>query len=183
LSGSWSAIQRSFAGQSPVALVGPCADDPLPFLRCYSYPKPRLGQYPELGLGIEVPTLRQCLVAELEGATVVHEPGCPIREPDRSGIEPAVHAVRAADVCIAVVGDLPGLFGRGTSGEGCDAEDLSLPRVQADLLEALLCDWALPRVGRSEASALLLWSGAAYGRARAQRQRLWCGGGWRTGPR
>ena len=31
-----------------------------------------------------------------------------------------------------------GLFGRGTSGEGCDAEDLGLPGVQADLVEELL---------------------------------------------
>lgn len=43
-----------------------------------------------------------------------------------------------ADVCIAVVGDRAGLFGLGTSGEGCDAEDLSLPGVQDELVEALL---------------------------------------------
>jgi hypothetical protein len=41
-------------------------------------------------------------------------------------------------VGIAFVGDLAGMFGRGTSGEGCDAEDLRLPGVQADLLDALL---------------------------------------------
>ncbi|GMA27402.1 hypothetical protein GCM10025874_06550 [Arenivirga flava] len=39
---------------------------------------------------------------------------------------------------IAVVGDRAGLFGRGTSGEGCDAADLRLPGVQRELLEALL---------------------------------------------
>ena len=32
----------------------------------------------------------------------------------------------------------PGLFGHGTSGEGCDAADLRLPGVQAELLDALL---------------------------------------------
>ncbi|HEX7490635.1 MAG TPA: glycoside hydrolase family 3 C-terminal domain-containing protein, partial [Candidatus Limnocylindrales bacterium] len=31
-----------------------------------------------------------------------------------------------------------GLFGRGTSGEGCDAESLELPGVQRDLVEAVL---------------------------------------------
>ena len=36
-----------------------------------------------------------------------------------------------------MVGDRAGLFGNGTSGEGCDAEDLRLPGVQADLLDAL----------------------------------------------
>ena len=57
---------------------------------------------------------------------------------DRSGFADAVTAAASADVCVAVVGDLAGLFGQGSSGEGCDAEDLSLPGVQADLLEELL---------------------------------------------
>jgi beta-xylosidase len=126
-------------GQRTVALVGPCADDPLAFLGCYSYPNHGvMAGHPELGLGIEVPTLLEALRAELADATVVHEPGCPIQEPDRSMLSAAADAAREADVCIAVVGDRPGLFGRGTSGEGCDAEDLSLPGIQDELLDALL---------------------------------------------
>ncbi len=39
---------------------------------------------------------------------------------------------------MAFVGDLAGMFGLGTSGEGCDAEDLRLPGHQAELVEALL---------------------------------------------
>ena len=39
---------------------------------------------------------------------------------------------------MAVVGDLAGLFGLGSSGEGCDAEDLRLPGVQAELLDELM---------------------------------------------
>jgi beta-xylosidase len=122
-----------------VALVGPCADDPLAFLGCYSFPNHGVMQgYAGLGLGIEVPTLLAALRGELPDATVVHEPGCPIQEPDRSRLQAAADAARSADVCIAVVGDRPGLFGRGTSGEGCDAEDLSLPGIQDELLDALL---------------------------------------------
>ena len=34
-----------------------------------------------------------------------------------------------ADVCVAVLGDRAGLFGRGTSGEGCDAADLRAARA------------------------------------------------------
>jgi beta-glucosidase len=41
-------------------------------------------------------------------------------------------------VCLAVLGDRAGLFGGGTSGEGCDAADLRLPGRQEELLEALL---------------------------------------------
>nr|WP_028060656.1 glycoside hydrolase family 3 C-terminal domain-containing protein [Candidatus Solirubrobacter pratensis] len=97
-----------------------------------------MARHPGLGLGIEVPTLLAALRAELPGVTVVHEPGCPIQEPDRSRLSAAAGAARSAELCIAVVGDRPGLFGRGTSGEGCDAEDLSLPGIQDELLEALL---------------------------------------------
>ncbi|NJP99477.1 glycosyl hydrolase [Streptomyces sp. PLAI1-29] len=43
-----------------------------------------------------------------------------------------------SDVCVAVVGDRSGLFGRGTSGEGCDVADLRLPGEQGALLDALL---------------------------------------------
>jgi beta-glucosidase len=46
---------------------------------------------------------------------------------------------------VAFVGDLAGLFGHGSSGEGCDAEDLRLPGVQADLLTELL-DTGVPVV-------------------------------------
>ena len=45
------------------------------------------------------------LVEELPEGAVRYEPGCPVMEPDRSGIAAAVEAARAADVCIAVVGD------------------------------------------------------------------------------
>lgn len=45
---------------------------------------------------------------------------------------------READVALVVLGDRAGLFGRGTSGEGCDVETLALPGAQQHLLDALL---------------------------------------------
>ena len=57
---------------------------------------------------------------------------------DDAGLAEAAAAAAAAEVCVAVLGDLAGLFGRGTSGEGCDAADLRLPGRQEELLEALL---------------------------------------------
>ena len=41
-------------------------------------------------------------------------------------------------MCVLAVGDRAGLFGRGTSGEGCDAVDLRLPGVQPQLVRAVL---------------------------------------------
>jgi beta-xylosidase len=121
-----------------VAVVGPCAADPRTFLGCYAFPNHVLPRHPGLGLGVDVPTAVDALRAELPGVEVVHEPGCAVQGDDRSGFAAAVAAARGADLCVALVGDLAGLFGHGSSGEGCDAEDLRLPGVQADLLDALL---------------------------------------------
>src|SRR5689334_9431688 len=121
-----------------VAVVGPCADDPRTFMGCYAFPNHVLPRHPGHGLGIEVPTAVDALRAELPGVEVTYEQGCAVQDDDRSGFAAAVAAARDADLCVAYVGDLAGLFGRGTSGEGCDAEDLRLPGVQADLLAELV---------------------------------------------
>jgi beta-glucosidase-like glycosyl hydrolase len=121
-----------------VAVVGPCSDDPLTFMGCYAFPTHVLPRYPGRGLGIEVPSALAALRSELDGVELVHAPGCAVLGDDRSGFTAAIEAARDADVCIALVGDLAGLFGHGSSGEGCDAEDLRLPGVQQDLLDELL---------------------------------------------
>ncbi|EID56038.1 glycoside hydrolase family 3 N-terminal domain-containing protein [Saccharomonospora xinjiangensis] len=121
-----------------IALVGPCADDPLAFLGCYSYPNHVLPRFPEFGLGIEVAGLPLALRAELPDTEITVAPGCGVNDDDRSRIAEAVAAAEGADVCVAVVGDRAGLFGEGTSGEGCDAADLRLPGVQDELLSAVL---------------------------------------------
>lgn len=54
------------------------------------------------------------------------------------GIAAAVALAAAADVCVVVLGDRAGLFGKGTSGEGCDVTELRLPGMQERLLEAVL---------------------------------------------
>jgi hypothetical protein len=61
-----------------------------------------------------------------------------VDDPDRSGLGAAAELARGSDLCVAVLGDRSGLFGRGTSGEGCDAADLTLPGVQGPLLSELL---------------------------------------------
>lgn len=123
---------------SSLAVVGPCADEVRALMGCYAFPNHVLVHHPGVPLGLEFPTLLTALRDELPGATLTTEPGCPVAEPDESGIVAAVAAARAADHCIAVVGDVAGLFGRGTSGEGCDAESLALPGSQQALLDGLL---------------------------------------------
>ncbi|MBM7818679.1 beta-glucosidase [Cellulosimicrobium cellulans] len=118
-----------------LAVVGPLADDPMAMLGCYSFPAHVGAQHPEVETGIDIPTVLAELGSRFD---VVHAQGCDVTGTDTSGFAAAVAAARAADVCVVAVGDRAGLFGRGTSGEGCDAADLRLPGVQEDLVRAVL---------------------------------------------
>jgi beta-xylosidase len=128
------------AAGTRVAVVGPLADEPLAFFGCYSMPR-HLGHTLRFdgsggGAGVEVATLLDALRAE--GVTVTgYAPGAAVRTLDESGFAEAVSSTRSADVIVAVVGDEAGLFGHGTSGEGCDIDELKLPGVQQELLHAL----------------------------------------------
>jgi beta-xylosidase len=126
------------APDARVAVVGPRAADALAMLGCYSFPSHVLPRHPEVPMGIDIPTVLDSLRTELPDAKVTFAEGCGVSEPDTSGFEEAVARAAEADVCVAVLGDRAGLFGRGTSGEGCDVTDLRLPGVQGDLLDALV---------------------------------------------
>ncbi|GAA2255652.1 glycoside hydrolase family 3 N-terminal domain-containing protein [Streptomyces atrovirens] len=121
-----------------IAVVGPRADDALAMLGCYSFPSHVLPHHPDVPTGVGIPTVLESLRAELPDAKVTFAPGCDTSGPDTAGFAEAVARTAEADVCVAVLGDRAGLFGRGTSGEGCDAADLNLPGVQAELLDALV---------------------------------------------
>jgi beta-xylosidase len=123
-----------------VAVIGPLADDPLAFFGCYSMPR-HLARHAWFDggsggrAGVEVATVLAALRAELPDVSYAR--GCDVATADRSGFAEAIATVRSAELIVAVVGDEAGLFGHGTSGEGCDAADLNLPGVQQELLHAL----------------------------------------------
>ncbi|KAA2252274.1 glycosyl hydrolase [Solihabitans fulvus] len=118
-----------------IALVGPRAAESSAMLGCYSFPMHVGVHHPDVPMGIDVPTVLDALRPDHD---VTHAQGCPVVGGDDEGIAAAVDVARDADVCVAVLGDQAGLFGGGTSGEGCDATDLRLPGRQEELLEALL---------------------------------------------
>ncbi|MFF5228892.1 beta-glucosidase [Dactylosporangium sp. NPDC000521] len=118
-----------------LAVVGPGADSPGAMLGCYSFPRHVLVHHPDMPAGVSIPSVLDALRA---GHDVTYALGCPVTGGDDEQIAAAVTAAAAADVCVAVLGDLSGLFGGGTSGEGCDASDLRLPGRQEELLEALV---------------------------------------------
>lgn len=126
-----------------VAVVGPNAHRSEALMGCYSFANHVLAHHPELPLGFSIPTVLEGLGsafsrAGLAGSELVYARGCDPEGDDTSGFAPAVEAVSGSDVAVVVVGDQAGLFGRGTVGEGNDAESLELPGVQRQLVEALV---------------------------------------------
>ncbi|MDR2931039.1 MAG: glycoside hydrolase family 3 C-terminal domain-containing protein [Propionibacteriaceae bacterium] len=121
-----------------VAVVGPNADRGAALFGCYSFVNHVLMHNPGVDPVIAAPTIMEAITAEYPDAIVTYAQGCTVRDMDTSGIPEAVAAAASADVVVAVVGDQAGLFGKGTSGEGCDVDSLELPGVQSELLEALL---------------------------------------------
>lgn len=122
-------------GRPRLAVVGPRAADPTAMLGCYSFPVHVGAQHPDVPFGIDVPTVLDALHTD---HTVAYAEGVPVLGGSDAGIAEAVRIAADADVCVAVLGDRSGLFGAGTSGEGCDAADLHLPGRQEELLDALL---------------------------------------------
>ncbi|NEA40443.1 glycoside hydrolase family 3 protein, partial [Streptomyces sp. SID11385] len=145
-----------------IAVIGPQAGAPLAVLGCYAFPVHVGGAHPDLAPGIALPTLYEAVAAEFADSDVVAVAGCGIDTGGTEGFAAALDAARGADVVIAALGDRAGLFGRGTSGEGCDAPSLRLPGVQQELLDALL-DTGTPVVG-----VLLAGRPYALGRAAAE---------------
>jgi beta-xylosidase len=126
------------ATPSNVAVIGPTADDAGCLFGCYSFPNHVVVNHPGIGLGISAPTILDALRAEWPAAAISYVPGCDVLDGDPSGIPDAAAAAAAADVTVLLVGDRSGMFGHGTSGEGCDVTSLDLPGVQDALARAVL---------------------------------------------
>lgn len=127
-------------GRTPrrIALIGPNADRAEALMGCYSFANHVLVSHPQVDLGIAVPTVAEAIRAQFPDADITVTAGCSVQGEDRSGFAAAIADAQAAEVAVVVVGDQAGLFGRGTSGEGNDAESLELPGVQRELVAALV---------------------------------------------
>jgi beta-glucosidase-like glycosyl hydrolase len=122
-----------------IAVLGPAADQFRSLVGCYAFPNHVLSKHPGHDLGLSIPTVLTALREEFGAERVRFEAGGAITPGDASGdLEAAVALARDSDVAVVVVGDIAGLFGDGTSGEGCDAADLRLPGSQDALVAAVL---------------------------------------------
>ena len=126
-----------------VAVVGPCAADPRTFMGCYAFPNHVLPRYPDARARRRGAERRRRAARRAGGpareSDVVHEPGLrragsttgPASPPPSTRPGRPTSASRSSATS-------PGSSGWARSGEGCDADDLRLPGVQADLLDELL---------------------------------------------
>jgi beta-xylosidase len=139
--------QRTLPLRTPgrLAVIGPVADDPLASFGCYTFPRHVGHRYPELGAGVPDTSLLAALRDEFPESAISYAQGCAVRSGSTSGITEAAECAAAAEIAIVALGDEAGLFGQGSSGEGCDAADLRLPGVQQELLDAVL-DTGVPVV-------------------------------------
>lgn len=142
------------AGATRIAVIGPGADDAGTLFGCYSFPNHVVAGLEGVDIGVAAPTIIEAVATEWPSADVVHVAGAGISGDDRSGFADAIAAAADADVTFLVVGDRSGMFGHGTSGEGCDVTDLRLPGVQEELAEQVLA------AGRSV--VLVVVSGRPY---------------------
>lgn len=136
-----------------LAVVGPNADAPRHMMGDYSYPShveslieqagdnvfntPLPGQHGRAELP-PVTSVLAALKSRLAGGEVTYASGCDVLDPDPSGIEAAVQAVREAEAAVVVVGDKSGLTLGCTTGESRDRMDLGLPGIQTELVRAVL---------------------------------------------
>jgi beta-glucosidase len=121
-----------------IAVIGPGADDAGCLFGCYSFPNHVLASVPDVELGIAAPTVLDALREEFATSEVRFEQGVRFLSDDRSGLPAAVALAAESDVTVLVVGDRSGMFGHGTSGEGCDVTTLALPGVQDELVQAVI---------------------------------------------
>ncbi|GAA3288709.1 beta-glucosidase [Arthrobacter citreus] len=125
-------------GSGTIAVLGPAADQFRSLIGCYAFPNHVLSKYPGHDPGIRIPTLLSAIRDEFGAERVRFEAGAGITSGGTERVADAAALARGSDVAVVAVGDIAGLFGDGTSGEGCDAEDLRLPGGQDALVSAVL---------------------------------------------
>ncbi len=150
------------APDARIALIGPCADDPLALLGDYAFPVHLINSDDSDDTSQVVTPLAG--LRALCGDRLTYARGCNIFDERSSGtpvfpgdvddntsldiaerystrrdmMDEAVAAATGADVAVVCVGDLSGIFQTGTVGEGSDVDTLDLPGLQQELLDRIV---------------------------------------------
>ena len=118
-----------------IAVIGPNAAEARNLLGDYSYTAHLSLEKP----AVEVISILEGIRAKVSTTTkVYYAQGCGISDYSKAGFKEALEAAGKSSVIVAVMGERSGLSKLDVSGEGRDRDDISLPGVQEELLEALL---------------------------------------------
>lgn len=122
--------------RSGAAVIGPVWEEVRSFMGCYAFPNHVLARYEDERTGLEIETLPEALGSVLDAPLFVRGTG--FMDGTDEEIAEAVEAAKRSKLAILTLGDIAGMFGGGTSGEGCDVASLDLPGRQGELLDAVL---------------------------------------------
>lgn len=122
--------------RSGAAVIGPVWEEVRSFMGCYAFPNHVLARYEDGRTGLEIETLPEALGSVLDAPLFVRGTG--FMDGTDEEIAEAVEAAKRSELAILTLGDIAGMFGGGTSGEGCDVASLDLPGRQGELLDAVL---------------------------------------------
>ena len=117
-------------------VIGPVWEEVRSFMGCYAFPNHVLARYEDGRTGLDIETLPEALGSVLDDPVFVRGTG--FMEGTDEEIAEAVAAAKNSELAILTLGDIAGMFGEGTSGEGCDVASLDLPGRQGELLDAVL---------------------------------------------
>ncbi|MCI7671561.1 glycoside hydrolase family 3 N-terminal domain-containing protein [Schaalia hyovaginalis] len=117
-------------------VIGPVWEEVRSFMGCYAFPNHVLARYEDGRTGLDIETLPEALGSVLDDPVFVRGTG--FMEGTDEEIAEAVEAAKRSELAILTLGDIAGMFGEGTSGEGCDVASLDLPGRQGELLDAVL---------------------------------------------
>ena len=165
--------RRPAAGRRPAGSrsSGPAPTTRWPCSAATPSPATSASHHPDVPIGIEIPTVLDALRAELPDAKVDVAQGCDVdgRRTPSGFAEAVARAAGGGRVRGRRSATGPGLFGRGTSGEGCDAADLRLPGRPGRAAGR-----AARAPGRPVVLVLLTGRPYALGRWRGPAGRAWC---------
>jgi hypothetical protein len=153
-----------------IALIGPNAESSTSVLGNYTFAVQVGSHHPDVVGGAHVVSIADGIRGAAPDVLIATTKGCDVVGDDRSGFDEATSAARSADVAVVVVGDQSGQFGAGTSGEGTDTDDLRLPGLQEELVEAVIATgtptvvvlvtgrpYAIPTIAEQAAAIVASW--------------------------
>ncbi|WES64347.1 glycoside hydrolase family 3 N-terminal domain-containing protein [Microbacter sp. GSS18] len=125
-------------GLGRIAVLGPIAEDVNCLFGCYSFPNHVLPHHPGLEIGVDARSYIDAIRDAVPDAQITAAPGASLFDDGAGDLDVAIAAACGADIAVVFVGDRSGMFGLGTSGEGCDVADLRLPGSQQQLVDSVI---------------------------------------------